>query len=153
MVETVLVLPLLLLLAAGLFQTVALLLASIDFEQACHATARRYAAGELAGPREVPEAVWQALGPTQKRFRRSSIQIADSTGEIVNSLSSWETNQGGSGLSSFRQVAQKFAPEYEKQTWRVKASFMPPPLFLKLFPRGIPLASELCVYRYLARCP
>jgi hypothetical protein len=147
-VEMVVVLPLILLLAAGLFQTGLLLIHANRFDQACGFAARRYAAGDLE-ENQLADAVWSALGSSQAYFENGSIHLEtpDSKGESSSSAN--QCSQGMEDSGELKKVLKSNPVfNYSKGDWRITATFRSKPLFGLLFPKGIQLGTEVCVYRY-----
>jgi len=144
-VEMVLVLPLILLLAAGLFQTALLLIHVNRFDQACGTAARRYASGDLKED-QMADAVWSALGPSQEYFEKGSVHLETPDAKSSADVDSSRQKLDQEGL--FKKVLKGILFNYSKGDWRVTATFRSKPLFGLLFPKGIKLGTEVCVFQY-----
>jgi hypothetical protein len=145
----VVAIPLILLLAAGLFQTGLLLIHANCFDQACGIAARRYASGDLE-ENQLADAVWSALGSSQAYFEKGSIHLEAPDSKDNSSSAYSDKNRKDLEDSGELKKALQSNPvfNYSKGDWRVTATFRSKPLFGLLFPKGIQLGTEVCVYRY-----
>lgn len=149
--EMLLALPLLLLLAAGLFQTALLFLNDIQFENACGQAAREWADGGLADGK-IADAVWDDLGPYQKYFQQGSIQVQSQPIQPKGTVDSivQACRQGLTDIPVLGQCVQGVLFNYTQGSWRITAKFRSRPLLGLLFPDGIPLTSSVCIIRHPA---
>lgn len=143
--EMVLVLPLLLLLGAGLFQTALLLVQSIRFEHACGTAFRRFAAGEF-GEDRLADAVWEALGDSRESFEKGSLRVTDAP-ETGSGEGETARKDVLSEVSSHSEIS-KCVLGYGAFHKRLEATYRSRPLFLLLFPGGIRFSTECFVDRY-----
>jgi hypothetical protein len=144
----VIALPLLLLLAAGLFQIGLLTLHVIRFDDACGTAARRYVSGEM-DEKDLTNAVWSALGPSQPYFEEGSIRLEspDKTSVAGQDLTD-SYRQDIDDVSVFKKYLHNPLLNYSKGDWRITATYRSKPLLGFMFPHGIRLSTEVCVFHY-----
>jgi hypothetical protein len=145
LIETVLVLPLLLLLLAGVIQLTILIQARIAFDKTCGDVAREYNAGLVSQKNEIGPEIWKNLGTYQKYFDQSSLTFTTQTPQptAIDSLLHLLDNLGPWGTA----VRAHFT-NYGGQTWTININCMPPYTITLLFPHGIPLQTKLTILRY-----
>ncbi len=146
LVEMVLVLPLLLLLAAGFFQFTQLFLARIQFEHSCGVVAREWAAG-LRGDSTLADGIWASLGPQQHLFQRASLAVErgsprSTVGEAPRNLA---------GMEKLAVWTKNHVFDYGGSPWTVHIRCLPVPLFSRLFNQGILFTAHLGVLRHPLR--
>jgi Flp pilus assembly protein TadG len=145
LVETLLVIPLLLLLTAGAIQFALLFQAHSAFEKACGEAARQYAANLLKNPSAITDAVWNDMGSYQSYFKKQSLNISTQAPQATIA----DTFLNGLGsLGPWAAKAKSYLINYTGQTWTVTINCAPPSLAAVLFPAGIPFQCQLTVLKY-----
>ncbi len=137
------VIPLLMLLAAGLGQLTLLIQEKIKFENACWKAARQFALGQFNSP-EMENNVWENLGSDQRYFEKSSINI---------SYQQPKTLLGGdlrSRLGFLGSVMKEGLFNYGGADWTITVRYRAIPLLGALFPDGILFQTRLAVLRHPA---
>ena len=137
--EFLIVVPILCLFAAGILQFAILFLADIQFEHACGETARRYCAKQV-DENSFEGEIWMELGAWGRYFDRSSLRV-----------STQPPSSAAHAILNTVQTSMRFIPflkGYEGAQWKVQIRCRPPLFFAVLFPRGVPLNTELQAYRY-----
>jgi hypothetical protein len=150
MAETLIILPLLLLLSAGAFQFSLAFLAKVRFEHACGEAAREYAAG-LLQEKEITKGVIDRLGAWASFFVPGSIHArAQSAGS--RGLPSPPNGPGPLGRSGpIRQGIQAPIPllmDYKGQSWQVQARIRPNLLFIPVFKDARILRARFFIARH-----
>jgi hypothetical protein len=145
--ETILVVPLLVLMLAGTIQLMLLFQAQITFDKVCGDVAREYAAGLVNDPSSFSTELWLRLGGYQMSFDKNSISVdcqtpkptltdtilqkIDAAGPIAAKLRSYIVNYGG-------------------HTWTIQINYKPPFYPSLVFPNGIKFRSQITLLRYPA---
>ncbi len=144
MTEFLIVIPLLLLMAAGMVQFYLLLTARSSFEHACGTAARYYAAGEI-DPEDFEGEAWDDLGDDQRFFIPGTLHVFPLAG--APSSASLFTNR----MSVFGPLLSKlkdYAFNYTGRKWVVTIQYRGTPFFGYLFYNGLCLQTQLAVLRY-----
>jgi hypothetical protein len=153
--EMVLVIPILFLMAASIFQFSIFLSAKTYLEQACEQTARLYASGAFSrneGPGQIANQIWFALGSGQRFFNETSIVVIDSPTSTLLS---------NSFLPAINNIPPPVGPliasstanllSYTGKKWIINAQFHALPIFRVLFPVGLPMTTQMAVLKYPAQ--
>ncbi len=144
MTEFLIVIPLLLLMAAGMVQFYLLFAARSSFEHACGTAARYYAAGEIE-PKDFASEAWDDLGDDQHFFIPGTLRAFPIA--ATSSLTSLFTNR----MNIFGPLLSKlkdYALNYTGQKWLVSIQYRGSPFFGYLFHNGLCLETQLAVMRY-----
>lgn len=146
-VEMLLSFSLLLLLAAGMVQFTLLFSAKTSFEQACGQAARHFAAGQMQSD-DLAQDVWASLGPNQRLFDQSTLQVSPSaTSSLVGQ--SFLDNTGP--LGPFIAKVKSALLNYSGQKWVVRIDYKAAPILSGIFSKGIPFQTEFAVLKYPAQ--
>ncbi len=151
----VLVLPLLLLMAAGLFQFTYLFLSAIRFEDACGQTAREWAAGTRSTD-TLPGGIWGRLGSSQGAFVKGSLRIDPFENEaysLAQAAKRKEVAVQTGPVGALLEKAKGILFDYSAGRWIVTIRFKSRPFFGLLFPEGIPFRTRLAVIRHPGGTP
>ncbi len=145
--EMILVIPLLVLMLAGIIQLIILFQARIAFEKTCGDVAREYDAGLVSNPDAINQDIWDKLGVYQKYFKRDSLTLNTEPPQptLVDSLTQ--------KIDSFGPWAAKlrsYLINYEGQTWTISINCQPPFLPAFVLPNGIGFQTQLTALRYPA---
>lgn len=149
MAETLLALPLVLLMAGGTVHFTFLFLAKVQFEHACGEAARKYAAGTL-DPKRFPEGIFQGLGPFKGLFPPNSITVHDLDKEDPAPVKKTSPEEDLRKVRLPKDAHPTFpAPlDYGGGLWKVEARVMTPRFFLPLFRDGLVLSTKFSVLRH-----
>jgi hypothetical protein len=135
-------------LAAGLFQIGILWIQSIRFDEACGIAARRYASGEVE-EKSIADAIWSALGASQKYFEADSIHIESPDSQTDPAQADSEPYRHKlDQVNTFNKYTNNPLFNYSKAKWCITVSYRCRPLLGFMFPHGIKLGTEVCVFRY-----
>jgi hypothetical protein len=149
MAEMVLAIPLLMLMAAGMFQFTQLFLARVRFDQACGSAARQWAAGQVRGGECLRTCLWEALGPERILFDRESLDVGK--GRSGSRMAGFGGEQDGGGLvAPIAGIVRVDPVDYEGVRWTVRVRCRPVPLFSWLFKDGVEFTTRMAVLRHPA---
>lgn len=140
LVELLLVLPLLLLFAAGAVQFPRLLLDRLRFEEEVRETVRRYAAGVLPEKdfaRFLEDRLRGRIVPRSLRVIRHSRRTPSSTPSFPEK-------------GPLREIGEPLSIGVGGGAWTFHAAFRPPALFGRLFPGGVPFECRAAALRHPA---
>jgi TadE-like protein len=149
--ETLLVIPILALLAFGLVQFAVFFSAKSAFEYACGQMARQYACGRISAGGDLSDSIWNALGSYQRFFNAGTLQISASpfTSQVADPfLSTAALMPGPAG--SFLSKAQGALLNYSGQTWIITLQYDGLPFSRLLMPNGVRIQTQLAVLKYPA---
>lgn len=149
MTETLLVLPLLSILAFGLVQFAVFFSAKSAFEYACGRMAREYASGKITNNAALSGALWNALGSYQPFFDGASLRLSGSAWQpegtrSFQNLMSHLPGPAGSTLSK----TQSLLFNYGGQVWTVSLRYHGLPFARLFFQDGVLVQTQLAVFRY-----
>ncbi|HVZ80576.1 MAG TPA: TadE/TadG family type IV pilus assembly protein [bacterium] len=141
--EMLVVIPLLILLAAGLAQLTLVIRAKIAFEDACGKAARIFALGDIRS-KDLGPSLWENLGPDQKYFDQGSILVS---ARQPNSLLGGDLQED---LGFLGMVMKEGLFNYGGADWIVTIRYRGAPVLGPLFPNGILFKAQLAVLRHPA---
>jgi len=153
MLETLLALPLILLMAGGIVHFTFLFLAKVQFEHACGEVARKYVAGTL-DPERFPEGIFQEFGPFKGLFSTGSITV-----QVLNEGIDPTPGKERSPEEELSKVrlprgTHPLLPtplDYGGGLWKAEARVVTPRFFLPLFRNGLVLSTEFSALRHPGR--
>lgn len=149
MTETLLVIPLLSILAFGLAQFAVFLSAKSAFEHACGQMARQYACGKISDNHALSSEVWNALGSYQRFFDAASLRLSGSPWQPEGTqtllhLASQLPGPSGSLLSKTKSILLN----YSGQVWTVSLRYQGLPFSSLFFQDGVLVQTQLAVFQY-----
>ena len=146
--ETILVIPILSLLAFGLIQFAVFFSAKTAFEYACGQMARQYACGRISETTDLSDSIWNALGSYQRFFDAGSLQISASplSSQIAAPFLSIAGGMPGAGL--FTSMLKDGVLNYSGQTWTVTLQYNGLPFSHLFMPQGVQVQTQLAVLKY-----
>jgi hypothetical protein len=146
--ETILVVPMLSLLAFGLIQFAIFFSAKSAFEYACGQMAREYACGRLSETADLTGSIWNALGSYQRFFDAGSLRVTASPfgSQVAGPFVSSAALMPGANL--FTSTVKDGLLNYFGQTWIVTLQYNGLPFSHLFMPDGVQVQTRLAVLRY-----